>query len=166
MYPDNYVKLRFLENHDQTRARFLIPDVRALRNWTAFNFFQKGLALVYAGQEYAVSHLPSLFDKDTVDWFNIRNEDLTSLMTKLAAIKKDALFADSTYHVEAQGEDFLIATHEKDGRKALGVFAVTGKTALVKVDFPDGVYSNRIDGRPVEVFRGRIASHGVPIILM
>ena len=87
-------------------------------------------------------------------------------MTKLAAIKKDALFADSTYHVEAQGEDFLIATHEKDGRKALGVFAVTGKTALVKVDFPDGVYSNRIDGRPVEVFRGRIASHGEPIILM
>ena len=166
IYPDNYVKLRFLENHDQTRARFLIPDVRALRNWTAFNFFQKGLALVYAGQEYAVSHLPSLFDKDTVDWFNIRNEDLTSLMTKLAAIKKDALFADSTYHVEAQGEDFLIATHEKNGRKALGVFAVTGKTALVKVDFPDGVYSNRIDGRPVEVFRGRIASHGVPIILM
>ena len=166
IYPDNYVKLRFLENHDQTRARFLIPDIRALRNWTAFNFFQKGLALVYAGQEYAVSHLPSLFDKDTVDWFSIRNEDLTSLMTKLAAIKKDALFADSTYRVEAQGEDFLIATHEKDGRTALGVFAVTGKTALVKVDFPDGVYTNLIDKRPVEVFRGRIASHGEPIILM
>ena len=166
IYPDNYVKLRFLENHDQTRARFLIPDIRALRNWTAFNFFQKGLALVYAGQEYAVSHLPSLFDKDTVDWFSIRNEDLTSLKTKLAAIKKDALFADSTYHVTAQGEDFLIATHEKDGRTALGVFAVTGKTALVKVDFPDGVYTNLIDKRPVEVFRGRIASHGEPIILM
>ena len=166
IYPDNYVKLRFLENHDQTRARFLIPDIRALRNWTAFNFFQKGLALVYAGQEYAVSHLPSLFDKDTVDWFNIRNEDLTSLIKRLAAIKKDALFADSTYHVEAQGEDFLIAIHEKDGRTALGVFAVTGKTALVKVDFPDGVYTNLIDKRPVEVFRGRIASHGEPIILM
>ncbi len=166
IYPDNYVKLRFLENHDQTRARFLIPDVRALRNWTAFNFFQKGLALVYAGQEYAVSHLPGLFDKDTVDWFNIRNEDLSSLIKRLAAIKKDALFADSTYHVEAQGEDFLIAIHEKDGRTALGVFAVTGKTALVKVDFPDGVYTNLIDKRPVEVFRGRIASHGEPIILM
>ena len=166
IYPDNYVKLRFLENHDQTRARFLIPDIRALRNWTAFNFFQKGLALIYAGQEYAVSHLPSLFDKDTVDWFNIRNEDLTSLIKRLAAIKKDALFADSTYHVEAQGEDFLIAIHEKDGRTALGVFAVTGKTALVKVDFPDGVYTNLIDKRPVEVFRGRIASHGEPIILM
>ena len=166
IYPDNYVKLRFLENHDQTRARFLIPDIRCLRNWTAFNFFQKGLALVYAGQEYAVSHLPSLFDKDAVDWFNWENENLTALMTRLAAIKKDALFADSTYRVEARGEDFLVAAHEKNGRKALGVFAVTGKTALVSVDYPDGVYTNLIDEKPVEVFRGRIVSHGEPIILM
>lgn len=166
IYPDNYVKLRFLENHDQTRARFLIPDVRCLRNWTAFNFFQKGLALVYAGQEYAVSHLPSLFDKDAVDWFNWENENLTALMTRLAAIKKDALFADSTYRVEARGEDFLVASHEKNSRKALGVFAVTGKTALVSVDYPDGVYTNLIDEKPVEVFRGRIVSHGEPIILM
>lgn len=165
IYPDNYVKLRFLENHDQTRARFLIPDVRCLRNWTAFNFFQKGLALVYAGQEYAVSHLPSLFDKDAVDWFNWENENLTALMTRLAAIKKDTLFADSTYRVEARGEDFLVAAHEKNGRKALGVFAVTGKTALVSVDYPDGVYTNLIDEKPVEVFRGRIVSHGEPIIL-
>ncbi len=166
IYPDNYVKLRFLENHDQTRARFLIPDIRCLRNWTAFNFFQKGLALVYAGQEYAVSHLPSLFDKDAVDWFNWENENLTALMTRLAAIKKDALFADSTYRVEARGEDFLVASHEKNGRKALGVFAVTGKTALVSVDYPDGVYTNLIDEKPAEVFRGRIVSHGEPIILM
>ncbi|MBP3196889.1 MAG: alpha-amylase, partial [Butyrivibrio sp.] len=66
IYPDNYVKLRFLENHDQPRARFLFPDIRALRNATAFLYFQKGLTLIYAGQEMAVSHLPSLFDKDTV----------------------------------------------------------------------------------------------------
>ena len=41
-FPDNYVKLRFLENHDQPRARFLIPDENRLRAWTAFLFFQKG----------------------------------------------------------------------------------------------------------------------------
>ena len=68
IYPDNYVKLRFLENHDQTRARFFIPDINTLKSMTAFMFFQKGMALVYNGQEKAVSHLPSLFDKDTVDW--------------------------------------------------------------------------------------------------
>ena len=38
LYPDNYVKLRFLENHDRMRAAFMAPDERALRNWTAFVF--------------------------------------------------------------------------------------------------------------------------------
>ena len=48
----------------------------------------------------------------------------------------------------------------------IGDLVGLGKTALVKADFPDGVYTNLIDKRPVEVFRGRIASHGEPIILM
>jgi glycosidase len=48
IFPDNYVKLRFLENHDVPRASFMIPDKKALKNWTAFMFFQKGMALVYA----------------------------------------------------------------------------------------------------------------------
>ena len=37
-YPGNYVKLRFLENHDVTRARSFIPDIAALQSWTAFCF--------------------------------------------------------------------------------------------------------------------------------
>ena len=41
MYPDNYVKARFLENHDRLRAAFMIRDEQALRNWTAFEYFQK-----------------------------------------------------------------------------------------------------------------------------
>ena len=166
IYPDNYVKLRFLENHDQPRAGFLIPDVCALRNWTAFSFFQKGLTLIYNGQECGVSHLPDLFDKDTVDWCGEDNVDFSPLLTTLAVIKRDALFADSTYHVQAQGEDFLVATHEKDDRKALGVFAVTGKNGLVSVDFPDGMYSNLIDNKTIEVFRGRVAVKGEPIIII
>ena len=48
IYPDNYVKLRFLENHDQARAKSLIMDERELRNWTAFCYFQKGATLLYA----------------------------------------------------------------------------------------------------------------------
>lgn len=68
MYPDNYVKLRCLENHDRLRAHFLIPDTQQLLAWTAFLYFQKGTTLLYAGQESSVCHTPSLFDKDTIDW--------------------------------------------------------------------------------------------------
>ena len=68
LYPDNYVKLRFLENHDRARAAHILPDEPMRRNWTAFNYFQRGLTLVYAGQEVDAPHVPSLFDKDPVNW--------------------------------------------------------------------------------------------------
>ena len=37
IYPENYVKMRTLENHDRLRAAALIPNGRALRNWTALD---------------------------------------------------------------------------------------------------------------------------------
>lgn len=167
IYPENFVKLRFLENHDQPRARFLIPDTTALMNWTAFTYFQKGMTLIYAGQEYGAVHLPSLFDKDTVDFSDREKyKTLAPLMTKLAEIKRDPLFTDSVYKVWAQEEKFLVATHEKNGKKALGVFSVKADTGYVEVDFPDGFYTNLIDGKTVEVCRGGIQSRGVPIILI
>lgn len=165
IYPANYIKLRFLENHDVPRAAFLIPDEQALINWTAFLFFQKGLALVYAGQERGVAHLPSLFDKDTVD-FKSGGIDLRGLITTLAGIKKDAVFTDSAYQVKAHGEEFLTAAHTSGGRKALGVFAVRGGSKCLPVDFEDGVYTNLIDGKAVEVFRGAVQCCGEPIIII
>lgn len=165
-YPDNYVKLRFLENHDVTRARFFIPDEKSLRNWTAFMYFQKGLALVYNGQENGLSHLPSLFDRDTVEWEADEKTELRALMRKLSDIKRDELFADSTYNVTAIADDFLIATHRHGNKIAVGIFSVNAKTACVKVPLDDGIYENLIDGKKVEVFRGLARSFGEPIILI
>ena len=164
-YPDNYVKLRFLENHDVPRAAFMIPDDRSRRNWTAFSFFQKGMAFLYAGQEYGLTHTPSLFDKDTVPFDQPRADD-RELLTTLAGIKRDPVFTDSVYHVEAVGDDFLVATHKSGDRTALGVFSVTGKTAWVPVAFGDGCYTNLINGALVEVFRGGIQSSGEPIVII
>lgn len=166
IYPDNYVKLRFLENHDVARARFLIPCRRALKNWTAFLYFQKGLTLLYAGQESGVSHLPGLFDKDTVDFSCSEEDDLRGLMKRLYEIKKDSVFTDSVYRVQAQSGRFLTASHTAGDRKALGVFSPEGGSGYAEVDFEDGVYTNLIDGADVEVFRGGVQSTGDPIIIL
>ena len=167
IYPDNYVKMRFLENHDQPRAAFLIPNELSLLNWTAFSFFQKGLTLIYAGQEYGINHTPSLFDKDTVNFDeNVFHEEITAYMKTLAEIKRDPIFTDSVYSVRAQDERFLIATHAKDDRKALGVFSVKGEIGYVEVDFPDGVYTNLVTGDPVEVYHGGLQCICEPIIII
>ena len=166
IYPDNYVKLRFLENHDQTRARYFLPDLAVLKSFTAFMFFQKGMPLVYAGQEKAVSHLPSLFDKDTVPWDAAENADLSDYIRRLAAIKRLDIFTDSTYRVKAVGEEWLVASHEKNGEKAVGVFPLRGQTAFVPVDLPDGVYADVLNGGNVEVFRGGVQCCGKALFLM
>ena len=163
MYPDNYLKLRGLENHDRARAAQVCGSEQMLRNWTAFCYFQKGLTMLYAGQEVEASHTPSLFDKDTINWNT--GKDLTGLLKKLAAIKRDPLFANSRYTVTALPHDVLLATHTMGGEKAVGIFSLRGEHALVEPGIPDGIYENRITGESVEVHAGMLAVTCEPIII-
>ena len=163
IYPDNYVKLRFLENHDNARAALLIPDERLRQVWTAFLYFQKGMTLIYAGQERGLSHLPNLFDADKVDWNGGR--DGSRLLARLYAIKKDPIFADSSYWVRALPGDVLLAQHSKGGQRCLGIFPVGGKPALIDVDLPNGLYTNALTGTQVEVHAGMLPVNGEAILI-
>ena len=160
-YPDNYVKLRFLENHDVSRAHFMIPNPKALRNWTKLLYFQKGMTLLYAGQERAARHLPQLFEKDPVDW--TAGEDLAPLMRALHDMKQDALFTDGSFHAEMRN-GAVYATHSRGGRRITGVFPLNGQPCLVPVDADEGVYADRVTGAPVEVHRGRVSLDGDAVI--
>lgn len=162
MYPDNYVKLRFLENHDRARAKMMISDEKRLRNWTAFLYFQKGMTLLYAGQEREDAHRPSLFEKDVVNW---TGNDISPLLARLYKIKKNPLFADSGYEVKAMQQDILLAAHSKGGRRILGVFSLRGESAVVKVSEPDGIYRNELDDTSIEIYEGMLRTDGEPIII-
>ena len=163
IYPDNYVKLRFLENHDRARAAFLIPNHAARRNWEAFLYFQKGMTLLYAGQEAGCAHRPSLFDKDEVDWSD--GLDDSDTLRELAALKKHPLLTDSRYEVKALPGDILYATHRKGDRQLVGLFSVRGNASPARVDAPDGFYPNlALDEALVEVSEGMVSVRGFPIV--
>lgn len=162
MYPDNYVKLRYLENHDRLRAKFMIPDESALRNWTAFLYFQKGMTLLYAGQERSCAHLPSLFDKDPVDWSS--GPDCSKLLRRLYTLKKHPVLTDSAYHACALNGDILYAVHKSKGRQLVGIFSLRGTRAPVSVSAPDGTYDNLATGGSVEVKFGEVSCQAEPII--
>ena len=162
VYPDNYVKLRFLENHDRPRAAQDLPSAQVLRNWTAFLYFQKGMTMLYNGQEICDPHRPQLFEKDPIDW--TKGTDISALLRKLYRIKQDPLFADSAYEVTALPRDVVLATHEKNGSKLLGVFSMRGAHSVVRIDLPDGVYENLLGGT-VDVFEGTIGIAGEPVIV-
>lgn len=163
IYPANYIKLRFLENHDNARAAFMIPDDQKRLVWTAFIYFQKGMTLLYAGQERGIAHLPGLFDEDLIRW-NSKTDD-SQLLSKLYEIKKDPIFTDSCYKVDALPGDVLFATHSSKNGKMIGIFPVSSAASLIEIDLPDGVYSDLIRGEQVEIHAGMMAQTGKALII-
>ena len=163
-FPDNYVKMRCLENHDQRRAKAAVPNESDLLNWTAFMFFQQGSALIYGGQETENNHTPSLFDIDKVDWNT--GKDISPLLKKLAEIKKKEIMAYGTYQLYADDlTDTVIGTYEMGEDRLIGVFALKSQAANIKVDLEDGEYTNLIDGSKVTVKSERMKTEGKPVIL-
>ena len=161
VYPANAGKLRFLENHDQPRIASRLSGA-ALRSHTALLYFRKGPTLLYAGQEWSETHLPSLFEREPV---SRAGEDLTPLLQSLAAIKKQ-LGADDALEARADNAQHVavLKRTNADGKK-LGIFPLRGTPSRAEVDWPDGDYVNRIDGELVRVQNGVLQTGGEPIIL-
>lgn len=163
IYPDNYVKLRFLENHDQDRAADYIKDMTALMNMTAFMYFQKGMTLLFGGQETVNDRRPALFDKDPVNWNT--GLDISDFLRTLYEVKQNPIFTDSTYSVKAiDEEDIIVGTHTSGDKKMVGIFSVKGKKAYIPVDLEDGIYYNLLKEEDVEVESGIIFCDGDPMI--
>lgn len=164
MYPADYVKLRFLENHDRPRMAFLFPEEHLQRNWLAWVFFQKGMTLLYGGQEWAIEHRPGLFDIDPIPM--AREAPYARLIQKLSALKKDDLFSNGVYSFHAYPNDLMLAQWRKGKKQAFGLFSLKGKTGIVPVELPDGYYQNILDQSTVLVEGGQISSRGIPVILL
>lgn len=164
IYPQNYDKMRCLENHDQPRICHYVKNRSDLENYTAFLYFLKGSTLIYAGQEFGCDETPSLFDKDVFP----RNTgiDLSKLFAKLDTIKKTVLDDDDYFKADADDEnDIAILERDNNKSKKVGIFSLKSMSADVKVDLPDGDYKNEISGETVTVSNGKIHCDGKAIII-
>jgi glycosidase len=176
IFPENYVKLRFLENHDNPRIAALVPDETMLRMWTAFLYFEKGATLIHAGQEAKNKNIPSLFAIDPVDWSGLDIE-FTGYLTRLATIKKEKIFSQGSYKIHPMpAEQVIFASYLQEDQIILGIFNVGLKTGEIDLtvrdgnyavmnEILDGSYSNLIDQQPVTIADHRIQLSQQPIIL-
>lgn len=163
MYPSNYNKMRCLENHDQPRICSFVKDPLALENFTAFLYFLKGTTLLYAGQEFCCTEIPSLFEKDV---FPRNLGDISGLFHKLNQLKKEVLSCEDVFVGKADdAHDIAILTRNDRKICKLGVFSLKGKKADVAVDFPDGIYTNFLDHENVTVKNGTVHCAGKPIVI-
>jgi hypothetical protein len=136
--PANYVKLRFVENHDGARIMKLAPNRNQALAWTAFSAFNKGAWLIYAGQESGSRHMPSLFDIDKVEWGNY---GLQPFLASLAVLKKDPAQIHGRFVLLAS-EPAIQAVWHMDQRALYGIFNVRSCSGETEVFLPDGVYED------------------------
>lgn len=164
VYPQNYVKLRFLENHDNTRASKLFKDEKDLKNWTAFSFFEKGAELIYAGEEVRDDNRPSLFYKDNVNWNNDRNFE--NYIKKLISIKKKDIFSIGNYKILKSSKKGIVhAEYCYKNELLTGIFNVERKIGEYEINLKDGTYINLINDNKVQVKNNKINIENAPIII-
>jgi hypothetical protein len=168
VYPKHYNKLRFLENHDQPRIASKISSPEALRSLTAMLYFLKGTTLIYAGQELSSEHLPSLFDRDPVDWSALGSSlDLSPLMARMAGIKKEYLSPDDIFFGRADDANrAAVLVRGGGGLRKTGIFPLTGQPCELRVGLPDGEYTDIIAGGSINVFNNTCVSDGTPKIIV
>lgn len=162
-YPGNFIKMRCLENHDQPRICSHITEETELENFTAMLYFLKGSTLLYAGQEFCCEHTPSLFEKEV---FPRTGRDISSLLAKLNRMKKELLSPEDTAQYYADDDSDILICRRTDGKTdKLGVFSLKGKTAKVTVPFPDGCYTNQLDGTQITIENGILSCTGKAVII-
>lgn len=146
LYPAHAIKMRCVENHDQPRIMAQAPSYAQALAWTAFQAFNEGAFLIYAGQEAEEKRTPDLFDIDKVVWGEY---PLQGYLTKLSKLKKDPMQVQGQFHLLAY-EPTLTAVWQHDDQALYGVFNVAGLDDTMPCLLPDGEYDNLlsdIDGK-------------------
>ncbi len=161
LYPAHAIKMRCVENHDQPRIMKFIPTRNQALAWTAFQAFNEGAFLIYAGQEAENTHTPSLFDIDKVDWASY---SLQPFLTKLCQIKKRAEIEKGSFHILTANP--AISAIWQAGQVGLfGIFNVAGAVGTVPAPLADGDYKDLISGEVVSISHGRMSIPTAAVIL-
>lgn len=161
IYPETYVKLRYVENHDQARIMSYAPTRTQALAWTAFEAFNKGAFLIYAGQESGATHRPSLFEIDKVEWGDY---ELAPFLTRLAMLKKHPALVDGQFTI-LESHPAIQAAWQQPGESLYGVFNVSGGEGEIDVQLPDGIYEDVLHETEIEVRGGWMALLESAVIL-
>ncbi|MCA9931554.1 MAG: hypothetical protein KC419_23875 [Anaerolineales bacterium] len=163
IYPAHTIKMRCVENHDQPRIMKRAPSRDQALAWTAFQAFNEGAFLIYAGQESENTHTPDLFDVDKITW---RGYELQSFLTRLCLLKKDPIQQEGQFTLLTV-KPTLTAVWQAADAGLYGLFNVTGNVDTIPTPLPDGTYENLLSdvGQPVLVRDGEMALPDTAVIV-
>jgi glycosidase len=153
IYPCNYVKLRFVENHDNERIMSITRSKNRALAWTAFQAFNKGAWLIYAGQESACTHLPSLFNREPIQWGDYAFSDW---IKNLAGLKKHPAAARGEL-VWMQSRPAVLGIWYAPRSSLVGIFNLRQQSGELHTALPDGKYTDLLTNTKLTIQRGRLS---------
>jgi hypothetical protein len=136
LYPQDAVKLRFLENHDQGRAAARFGSGARLRNWSLFSMLLPGTYMAYMGEELAMERRIGLFDREPM-----KEEEgdpsfkpfFARALSLAKAIKAEAPFFDA----RLLAEGVVLVKRQGRGRSYTAVLNLDGRSG--GIGLPRGV---------------------------
>ena len=119
IYPLDFVKARYLSNHDLERIGNYYKGKDLEKIW-AFNFFLPGLTFIYAGDEFGEDVRQTLFEIEEIDWSK-NNYNLTKLFQILSKIKKEAIYMEGFFDYKLI-DDVAILKYTHNDSVSYGIF--------------------------------------------
>lgn len=159
IYPEDYVKAHFLENHDVSRIHQTVSNLTTLKNVTAWSFFQPGIGFIYAGQETLATKLPDLFEKDPIS-LQIKDASFYAFIVRLIAMKKMPYFGDARKFIINEHplqSNLIEATLSYPKGQLVGYFNLTKDSHTIYTSLKDGSYLDLISQQPIVVKKGIIS---------
>ncbi len=151
--PSHAVKMRAVENHDQQRIMGRARSREQALAWTAFQAFNEGAFLIYAGQEAEAMATPSLFEVDKVRWGEY---SLQPFLTRLCQLKKDPAQMEGVFTL-LTAVPALAACWQTATGGLYGIFNVADTVDVMATPLPDGEYVDVLSERPFVVRDGETA---------
>ena len=135
MTPSDGIIVRAVENHDNRRIASYRQSLSFAKNLLAFSSFTRGPMFLYMGEEDRAEKLPSLFEKETIDWHH--DKDYLAFVKRLIALKKrpenETLL--TSVALPSSGETLLIGNTYSDHRE-YGFFNLNEKPVMMDVPSP------------------------------
>ena len=152
IFPSNYVKARYIENHDFGSANGYLNDGIRTKNLLVLSYFVRGMSFLYNGIETLTKKRPNLFEIDEIDWSEYNTLNIVDLIKKLNQIKKHHLFKDGAWSYKLINEEVVILSFEDLNEKILAICNLNHfKDSIYIEEINDGEYLDLISDSPISI---------------
>ena len=137
-YPLGTFKINFISNHDENSWAGTVFDRLgdAMEAFAVFSNTVEGMFLLYNGQEAGLDKMLEFFEKDEIDWSDLKYQGFYTKLFELKANNRalwNGLAGGKMKRVNTNDDESIFAfTREKDGDKVLVVLNLSAEPNTVK----------------------------------